>query len=157
MKTPFVRSTVFLASAFLAFGSAMTEVAASPLVTDRPDQTESSSVVSRGRVQIEAGFDFNHFDLAGETLEETSFPSTLVRYGLDRKVELRFGWLGYVNEELEVGGPLTGVVEVGEHPAHDRRGRETRQQSDGLGQLRTGPRNECHEDRSDHWSENRYW
>lgn len=75
-----------------------------PIVTDRPDQTESAEVVPRGLVQIEAGYSFVHVDQDGEVLEASAIPSTLVRWGLDPKVELRFGWVGYVSEEREVAG-----------------------------------------------------
>jgi hypothetical protein len=79
----------------------------SPLVTDRPDVTESSETVARGRVQIEAGLSFASFDDGGESLGLATFPSTLVRVGLDRKVELRFEWLGLVSESREVDGSRT--------------------------------------------------
>jgi hypothetical protein len=77
---------------------------ASPLVTDRPDVTESAETVSRGLVQIEVGFNFVNFDKEGESLGVTTFPTTLIRVGLDRKVELRFEWLGMVSESREEDG-----------------------------------------------------
>jgi len=78
-----------------------------PLVTDRPDVTESSETVARGRVQIEAGYSFVKFELDDESLEISAFPSTLVRVGVDPRVELRFEWLGYLSERREEGGIRT--------------------------------------------------
>ena len=78
-----------------------------PLVTDRPDVTESSETVARGVVQIEAGISFANFSGDGETVGVAAFPSTLIRVGLDRKVELRFEWLGLVSESREVDGSRT--------------------------------------------------
>jgi len=78
-----------------------------PLVTDRPDVTESSETVRRRVVQIEVGYTFVRFELDDETLEISAFPSTLVRVGLDRRVELRFEWLGYVSESREDNGIRT--------------------------------------------------
>jgi hypothetical protein len=80
---------------------------AEPLVTDRPDLTESPEVVTRGAVQVEIGYGFARIDLDGEVLETAAFPGTLVRVGLDDKVELRFDWVGYLNESREANGVTT--------------------------------------------------
>ena len=97
-------SAAWLCALMAASSPAMSDDTPGPLVTDRPDQTESSVVVPKGSVQIEAGFALAQRDQAGQTLETSEFPSTLVRYGLDSRVELRFGWAGYIQEESEVGG-----------------------------------------------------
>ncbi len=62
------------------------------MVTDRPDATESASIVPQGSVQLEAGYD--HIDLEG-TATIDDFPNAIVRIGLTRPVELRVGWRGY--------------------------------------------------------------
>jgi len=57
-----------------------------PLITDRPDFTESAFVVGRGAVQLEGGgtyADFGHESA-------TTLPELLVRWGITRTVELRF-------------------------------------------------------------------
>jgi hypothetical protein len=54
------------------------------LVTDRPDQTESSSTVGKGNLQIESGI-FVGFE--GDNMFSTRqilLPTTLFRYGLKR-------------------------------------------------------------------------
>lgn len=60
-----------------------------PLVTDRPDFTEASSVVGRGRVQLESGWTYLH-DSNNETRsDEHVLPEFLWRIGLTDNVELR--------------------------------------------------------------------
>ena len=63
-----------------------------PLVTDRPDQTESSSVVPRWRLQIETGLSHEWVETGAEEYENnTSYGSTLLRFGLFEFLELRLG------------------------------------------------------------------
>ena len=60
-----------------------------PLATDRPDFTEASSVVGRGRVMLEGGYTFVH-DSNNETRsDEYVLPEFLWRIGLTKNVELR--------------------------------------------------------------------
>lgn len=61
-------------------------VHAQEIVTDRPDQTESSSTIPHKSIQIEMGFGSGKYDHERLTL----LPTTLLRYGLSRNVELRF-------------------------------------------------------------------
>jgi hypothetical protein len=74
------------------------------LVTDRPDQTESSKTVPPGRVQVEAGWTYSRDDGDGARTETQEIPSTLVRIGLDPRWELRAGWAGHVSEDVSVPG-----------------------------------------------------
>ena len=71
------------------------------LITDRPDQTESAVVVPLRSLQIETGFlmQKNETDLAVERL--LSYNTTLLRYGLLERLELRIG-LDLLSEKLEV-------------------------------------------------------
>jgi hypothetical protein len=69
------------------------------MATDRPDQTETSSVVPAGWLQIEAGisrnvlrFSTGSFDFLKET--EYAVPDVLFRLGMNEHFEIRFG-LGY--------------------------------------------------------------
>jgi hypothetical protein len=66
-----------------------------PLVTDRPDQTESAIVVPYAAFQIETGFIYqmqkfheNRLEVENENL---IFASTLFRYGITHELEFRFG------------------------------------------------------------------
>jgi hypothetical protein len=61
------------------------------LTTDRPDFTESSSVVGRCRLQIEGGYTYLHDAAAGVETDEHLLPELLLRYGLNDCLELRVG------------------------------------------------------------------
>ncbi len=78
----------------LTFNSAYSQEKSHPgtLVTDRPDQTESPTVVPKGYLQIETGAFYE--DTGEDILKEkaTTFNTTLLRYGLLDNLELRVGW-----------------------------------------------------------------
>ena len=56
------------------------------IVTDRPDQTESSITVSKNDFQIESGVLYQKIDYSNSFFG----PSTLLRYGITNGIELRF-------------------------------------------------------------------
>ena len=57
------------------------------IITDRPDQTESSSVIERGSLQIEAGALITETGEFGD--KSVYLPTSLFRIGLTDKIELR--------------------------------------------------------------------
>jgi hypothetical protein len=61
------------------------------LVTDRPDFTESASIVPQKSFQLESGFAF----AKTADVYENSLPNLLIRYGLHDHVEFRFGGTGW--------------------------------------------------------------
>ena len=71
------------------------------LITDRPDQTESTAVVPLRSLQIETGFlmQKNETDLSVERM--FAYNTTLLRYGLLKRLELRIG-LDLLSERLEI-------------------------------------------------------
>lgn len=71
------------------------------LVTDRPDQTESSSVVPTGTVQVESG--------VLVTEDETELLGSLVRWGLAERLEVRFGWDGWIDRDVDGGPGAEGI------------------------------------------------
>jgi hypothetical protein len=79
------------------------------LITDRPDQTESSSTVPVGSVQIEAGWLREEVD---DTVTTESAPGVLLRIGVAEELELRVGWSGWVEEEVEPGPPHGGRTKI---------------------------------------------
>lgn len=81
---------VSMSIAIPAFSQTMPE-----MVTDRPDQTESTNIVQPGYVQIESGLLLTH---AGDN-DVTEIPGTLVRIGVQEKLELRAGIDGWINSE----------------------------------------------------------
>jgi hypothetical protein len=94
------------------------------LVTDRPDRTESSEIVPPRFVQLEVGWTHTKFEDGEPGAEIDSFPETLVRIGLSRRVELRLGHGGYqwldVDEEgwadASIGLKVALVPERGARP-----------------------------------------
>jgi len=71
------------------------------IVTDRPDQTESSSTVVQGSIQIEMGIITQTVE--DNRIKQFSGPSTLIRYGISDKVELRI-FNQYESYKLELEG-----------------------------------------------------
>lgn len=65
------------------------------LVTDRPDFTESTLTIPRGRFQLEAGYTFTSDKEDGVRAKDHTFPELLLRVGLVDDVELRIGWSGW--------------------------------------------------------------
>lgn len=63
-----------------------------PLTTDRPDATEASSTVGKGIIQIETGGLYESFENNNIKLENYTFNTTLIRYGVLDNVEIRLGW-----------------------------------------------------------------
>jgi hypothetical protein len=83
---------ILLAAALLAAAAA-----AEPpeMATDRPDQTESSSLVTPGRFQVEVGWTHAVTDARGAVATSDAGPETLVRIGWLPWAELRLihaGW-----------------------------------------------------------------
>ena len=74
-----------------------------PLVTDRPDFTESASVPGHGRVQVEGGWTVEE---SGETREH-SLGEILVRIGLGERFEARIepgSWISADAGDADVSG-----------------------------------------------------
>lgn len=66
-----------------------------PLVTDRPDFTESTDAVPRGHLQLEMGYSFAYDREQTDRVRDHTSPEFLLRVGLFDDFELRFGWDGY--------------------------------------------------------------
>lgn len=59
------------------------------IITDRPDQTESSSVIPRGSLQIESGVLIGFTNASNSAEKQIAAPSTLFRLGILNTIELR--------------------------------------------------------------------
>lgn len=70
-----------------------------PLVTDRPDFTESTQTVRAGRLQLESGYTFTYNRDDGVRTKQHTYPEILLRVGLVRDVELRIAWAGWTRSE----------------------------------------------------------
>ena len=84
----------FLFIPFMAQGAEFPE-----LITDRPDQTESSETVLPGYFQMEFGWTHAEEDNGARGTTD-AFPESLLRVGLVENLELRFGYAGYQWEDF---------------------------------------------------------
>jgi hypothetical protein len=66
------------------------------LVTDRPDQTESCNILPPKYIQIESGIIYTRID----DYDITEALGTLVRIGLFDKLEVRFGFDGWIIDDI---------------------------------------------------------
>jgi len=94
-------ATAALGAAFLLPRPAAAETP--EMVTDRPDQTESSSIVPIDRIQIEVGWTLSHDEIGGVENEAREAPGVLVRAGFSDRMEMRLGYDGYIAEEVDDG------------------------------------------------------
>ncbi|MCI0334429.1 MAG: transporter [Planctomycetes bacterium] len=87
-----------------------------PLVTDRPDFTESSVTVGYGVVQLETGYTFTYDSAGDDRTRSHSFPESLLRVGMFAEwFEFRIEW-NYFDEETEIGGvedSVSGAEDLG--------------------------------------------
>ncbi len=93
------------------------------IVTDRPNATESPTLVPKGYMQVETGGLFESLDNNGVKFEKTVYNTSLMRFGLLDNMELRVGWnletqrttVGSLGVESEISGfsPLLLGVKVG--------------------------------------------
>lgn len=84
-------------------------------ITDRPDQTESPNSVPVGYFQVETGFQYEEFELSSFVFKNYTYNTTLLRYGLFKKFELRLG-ANLINLENEFltpeSDPATGFSPI---------------------------------------------
>lgn len=73
----FVRLAIFLLFPLFAFAQNEGRIE-----TDRPDQTECPFIVKKGYIQAEIGFN--------RATSENLFPTSLVKYGISKRFELRY-------------------------------------------------------------------
>jgi hypothetical protein len=66
-----------------------------PLITDRPDFTESTDAIPAGHFQLEAGYTFTYDRENDDRVRDHTAPEFLLRIGVVDDVELRLGWQGY--------------------------------------------------------------
>ncbi len=108
----------FLILVLLAFSFiAKAQVEVPELITDRPDQTESSSVVPHKFLQIETGFVLENNET--DFIEHKSFAynTTLLRYGLLKNFELRLG-LEYLEDKISIKNTDTTNTTSGISPVY---------------------------------------
>lgn len=104
MKSLWNQGMLGLLCAVFAAGAVAEE-----LVTDRPDATESSSVIPPGYLQAEVGWLMTD----AESTEIHELPQTLIRIGVMDRVELRLGWSGYIESDASGAGDGAGDGDLG--------------------------------------------
>lgn len=101
--------------AFSALAKAQDEIP--ELITDRPDQTESSAVVPHKYLQIETGFIMEHDETSSIKQSGFAYNTTLLRYGLFERFELRLG-LAYLGEKINIKNTDTITTSSGLSPMY---------------------------------------
>jgi hypothetical protein len=84
------------------------------MLTDRPGFTESSDVIARGTFQFESGLNFEVNTRNGLRQHSTTAPTSLMRFGLGGRTELRLGSDGFLSRSAD-GARASGYsdLEVG--------------------------------------------
>jgi len=82
------------------------------LVTDRPDQTESTAIVPRGYVQVETGWTFARATEAGFRSDLHTVASSLVRIGTVSRMEARIGFAGWQRVNQTGLPPVAGAGDL---------------------------------------------
>ena len=108
MKMRPIRLLSLITTALIVVVHAGSAEAAEPLVTDRPDFTESSSSVERGVLQLEAGA--TYVDFEGGTRAVT-VGEALLRWGIAERLELRFLLPTYLWED-GLGSDNSGFIDT---------------------------------------------
>lgn len=85
-----------------------------PLVTDRPDQTESTGAVPPGFVQFELGWTVGESSDATERVTAHTLPEALLRIGLLPRLEGRVGLPTWSSTEVEAGDVETRTQGLGD-------------------------------------------
>ncbi|WP_266206116.1 transporter [Pontibacter kalidii] len=57
--------------------------------TERPDQTESTTLMPSGALQLEAGYQFDRTSEAGYSIKTRAYPTALLRFGVLNWLEVR--------------------------------------------------------------------
>lgn len=96
----------------LALGSQVPKRSPGPLITDRPDQTESTSIVAPGFVQLEAGWTWEQRREGTVRLRTHTVPSLLARVGVSKRLEARLGFPGFQTEWTEDGEGVSGLADM---------------------------------------------
>ncbi len=83
-----------------------------PLISDRPDFTESAETIAPGHLQLEAGYTFTQDSAAGETTREHALPEILLRIGLTDIFEARLVFEGALIEDPAMGSTNHGTSDM---------------------------------------------
>ena len=85
---------------------------AQTIITDRPDQTESSSTIPKHSLQLEMGLSYAEMKMNNTTSEQWLLPSVLWRYGIGKSVELRLVTQLEVNRNSDLDFRAEGLSDL---------------------------------------------
>ena len=71
------------------------------MITDRPDQSESTAIVGRHVFQLETGIDFSRDESPFGNEENLDLGGSLLRWGYSDRLELRFAFTAYSRSTFE--------------------------------------------------------
>jgi hypothetical protein len=87
-------------------------LSAQTIITDRPDQTESSSTIPKGSFQIETGVLFGFTDSNGIAESQLLLPSTLFRIAILEEIELRILSQFESNKNKSINKTFSGISDL---------------------------------------------
>ena len=100
---------IFMGSFLVSVTGLIAQVAIPPIITDRPDQSESPYIVPVGHLQIETGFVMTQNRLnGGGKIRAFDLATTLLRYGISEFWEFRLG-ASYRVQQL-AGAAVTRII-----------------------------------------------
>ncbi len=106
---------VFTTIPVLAFSQEKNKNILEPLITDRPDATESPNTMAKGFLQIETGAFYETFEDNNIKNEAYTYNTTLVRFGLLESLELRLGW-DFIEGKTTINGNTLDNLSSGFNP-----------------------------------------
>jgi len=117
MKTSVLRLILSISFIFVGLYQAHSQEnsVSEDLITDRPDQTESPSPVSKGSIQIETGFFYKNSEHQNINEKSYGYNTSLLRYGLLDNLELRLGF-DYLETKTELNDLEFGNRDAGFSP-----------------------------------------
>jgi hypothetical protein len=117
MKTNALRPILSISFIFVGLSQAHSQEnsVSEDLITDRPDQTESPSLVSKGSIQIETGFFYENSENQNINEKSYGYNTSLLRYGLLDNLELRMGF-DYLETKTELNNLEFGSRDAGFNP-----------------------------------------
>ncbi|NQT12846.1 MAG: transporter [Planctomycetes bacterium] len=95
-------------------GASLRATSPEPTPAARPGLAERIGRITRGRTQIEGGYALVLDQADGVRVTQHAFGDLLVRFGLTDRLEIRFGWPGYVTTDFDgtgVGGSSSDTLE----------------------------------------------
>ena len=81
--------------------SAQSEVG--PIVTDRPTDSVSPTLVPQHMFQVELGYKFSRLEMESDQIDTQIFPDLLMRYGISKRIEARLSGAGWTIQDKASG------------------------------------------------------